>query len=138
MISKTALHALRALAFLAEHPDDFQGASQVADKIGAPPNYLGKLLQLLTQYGIVYSQKGKGGGFYLARNPENISFFDVVEPIDHVSRWEGCFMGNKKCSARTPCAMHHKWVAIRTEYLEMLKASTLADVVAHQVSLEKL
>ena len=133
MISKTALHALKAVAALAERPGEFQGASSIATRIDAPQNYLGKLLQGLIQSGIVSSQKGKGGGFQLARPPEKISLFDVVEPFDHVSRWEGCFMGNSSCSATTPCAMHFKWVTIRDDYLRLLKESTLADIVAHRV-----
>lgn len=133
MISKTALHALKAVAALAERPGEFQGASSIAARIDAPQNYLGKLLQGLIQSGIVSSQKGKGGGFQLARSPQKISLFDVVEPIDHVSRWEGCFMGKASCSATSPCAMHDQWVAIRNGYLKMLKESTVADIVAHRV-----
>ena len=132
MLSRTALHALKAMAELAEQPGLFQGASTVAERIGAPRNYLGKLLQDLIQSGVVISQKGKGGGFQLARAPEKISLFDVVEPVDHVSRWEGCFMGKPSCSPATPCAMHDKWAAIRKDYLAMLKESTLADIVAHR------
>ena len=93
MISKTASHALKALVALGERPDEFQGAASIAARIGAPQNYLGKLLQTLAQSGLVYSQKGKGGGFQLARKLEAITLFDIVEPIDHVSKrvvsWAG-------------------------------------------------
>ncbi|MBX7259636.1 MAG: Rrf2 family transcriptional regulator [Candidatus Hydrogenedentes bacterium] len=134
MISKTALHALKAVAALAERPGEFQGAGHIAEKIGAPQNYLGKLLQGLIQSGVVCSQKGKGGGFQLARTPDTITLFDVVEPVDRVSRWEGCFMGNKACSPDGPCAMHYKWADVRSQYLKMLKESTLADLVSHRIS----
>ena len=130
MISKTATHALNAMTVLAERPGEFQGAASVAKRIGAPQNYLGKLLQGLIQSGVVYSQKGMGGGFRLARAPEAISLFDIVEPVDHVSRWEGCFLGRESCSADNPCALHDKWARIRDAYLTMLKESTLADLVA--------
>lgn len=132
MLSKTALHALKAVAALAERPGEFQGAAHIAEQIGAPQNYLGKLLQGMIQSGVVVSLKGKGGGFQLARPPEAISLYDVVEPVDHVSRWEGCFLGKAACSATQPCAMHFQWVAIRNAYLAMLKDSTLADMVAHR------
>ncbi len=138
MLSKTALHAVKAVATLAERPDEFQGASSIAERIGAPQNYLGKLLQGMIQSGVVCSQKGKGGGFQLARAPEKISIFDVVEPIDRISNWNGCFMGKESCSASTPCALHHQWVAIRIAYLAMLKESTLADIAAHRFLLESL
>lgn len=135
MISKTALHALKATVALAERPGEFQGAAHIAEKIGAPQNYLGKLLQGLVQEGVVFSQKGMGGGFQLARDPEDITLFDVVEPTDHVTRWEGCLMGKDACDATNPCALHHQWAAIRESYLRMLKQSTLADIVAHRTTL---
>lgn len=135
MISKTALHTLKAVVALAERPGEYHGAAHIATQIGAPQNYLGKLLQGLVQTGIVTSQKGKGGGFCLARKPADITFFDVVEPVDHVTRWEGCFMGRASCDAANPCAVHHEWAAIRQAYLTMLKDSTLADVVEHRAAL---
>lgn len=54
MISKTALQAIQALAFLAEQPEGrFEGAATIAEKIGARGNYLGKLLQAMTHEGLV-------------------------------------------------------------------------------------
>lgn len=135
MISKTALHALKALAEMAEHPDELQGAAAIAARIGAPQNYLGKLLQALAQEGILYSQKGMGGGFRLARRPEEITLFDIIEPVDHVSRWQGCFMGRGTCSPDHPCAMHYRWASVRNAYFAMLKESTLADVVERRTVL---
>lgn len=130
MISKTATHALKAMTFLAEQPGEFLGAASVAERIGAPQNYLGKLLHSLLQSGIVYSQRGSGGGFRLARPPEAISLFDIVERVDHISRWEGCCLGGESCSANSPCALHDKWVALRDPYLRTLKETTLADLIA--------
>jgi Rrf2 family transcriptional regulator, iron-sulfur cluster assembly transcription factor len=131
MISKSALHALKALVALGERPGEFQGAASIATRIDAPQNYLGKLLQSLAQSGLVASQKGKGGGFQLARSPEEITLFEIIEPVDHVSRWDGCFMGKETCSPDCSCALHAQWVEIREGYFSMLKESTLADVTAH-------
>jgi Rrf2 family transcriptional regulator, iron-sulfur cluster assembly transcription factor len=135
MISKTALHTLKATIALAEQPGEFQGAGHIAERIGAPKNYLGKLLQGLVEEGVVFSQKGMGGGFQLARQPEDISLYDIVEPVDRVSRWEGCFMGKTSCDAANPCAIHDQWASVRDGYLAMLKEASLADVVAHRVAL---
>jgi len=135
MISKTALHTLKAVVALAERPGEFQGAAHIAEQIGAPQNYLGKLLQGLVQTGIVHSQKGMGGGFCLAKDPAAVTLFDVVDRVDHVTRWEGCFMGNGACDASAPCALHHQWAAVRDAYLKMLKDATLADIVEHRSDL---
>lgn len=130
MLSKTAIHTLRAMTALAKLPAHaFAGAAEVADAIGAPPNYLGKLLKSLAEEGLVQSQKGKGGGFRLAHMPKAITVLDVIEPIDHISRWKGCFLGRSRCSEQSPCAVHVRWAAIRDQYLAFLKHTTLADLV---------
>ena len=138
MISKTGIHAITALAVLAELPEGtYAGAGAVARKIGALANYLGKMLQALAGAGLVVSQKGLGGGFRLAGDPRRISLFDVIEPIDHVSRWGGCFMGGGNCSEDAPCAMHTRWAGVRDGYLHILQETTIADL-AKQGDLAKV
>ena len=133
MLSKTAVHAIRAVVALAELPEGtFCGAGAIAQQVGAPQNYLGKLLQTLAQDGVVWSQRGLGGGFQLARKPEDITLYDVVEPLEHVSRWQGCFLGRATCSAQAPCAMHDRWATVRDAYLNMLKTTTIAEIVQTQ------
>jgi Rrf2 family protein len=131
MLTKTGLHAVRALVALAKLPEGaYAGAARVAQDIGAPQNYLGKLLKALAAEGLVESQKGLGGGFRLARDPRAISLLDVVEPIEHVSRWSGCILGRSECSEVEPCAIHHRWKAVRDAYLKMLERTTIAELLA--------
>ena len=131
MISQTAKHALGALTVLAElHEGQFAGAGEIAGDIDAPRNYLGKLLQTLAGEGLVESQKGKGGGFRLARSPASISLIEVVEPIDRVSRWSDCFLGRRRCSNDSPCAVHDRWAEVRDVYLDFLRETTIADLAA--------
>jgi len=131
MISRTGLHAVNALVLLASLPEgEYSGASAIAKKIGAPPNYLGKLLQGLVRHGLVASQKGLRGGFRLARNPAAISLLDVVEPIDQVTRWSGCFLGRAQCQDDDPCAVHHRWKPVRDAYVDLLEQTSIADLAA--------
>jgi Rrf2 family protein len=131
MLSKTALHAVRAVLALAKLPaDTYAGAGAVAREVGAPQNYLGKLLKALADQGLLKSQKGLGGGFRLARDPDQITLFDIVEPIEHISRWSGCILGRPQCSEINPCAIHERWKAVRDSYLRMLRETTVAELVA--------
>lgn len=131
MISTTAKHALAALTALAELPEgQYAGAAEVAGGIDAPRNYLGKLLKTLADQGLVESQKGKGGGFRLARAPSSLTLLEAVEPIDHVSRWSGCFLGRGRCSDDRPCAVHDHWAEVRDVYLDFLRGTTIADLAA--------
>ncbi len=131
MLSKTGLHAVRAMVALAKLPTGtYAGAARIAQDIGAPPNYLSKLLKTLAEKGLVESQKGLGGGFRLVRDPKHLSLLDVVEPIEHVSRWSGCILGRPECSETDSCAIHDRWKAVRDAYLRMLQRTTLAELVA--------
>lgn len=134
MISKTGIHATLALTLLAQlRPGEYAGAAQIAGEVGAPRNYLGKLLKKLASEGLVESQKGFGGGFRLALSPTKIALYDIVEPIDRVSRWNGCFLGNSRCDGKSPCAVHEQWAEIRERYLRFLKSTTIAQVAEKRV-----
>lgn len=130
MLTKSGIHAVRALIYLAELPEGkYAGAVSIAERIGAPRNYLGKLLQQLSRDGLLQSQKGLGGGFRLARRPEDIALMDIVEPIEQVSRWNGCILGRAQCSDEHPCQIHHLWKGVKQAYLTLLESTTLADLV---------
>ena len=129
MISKTAVHAALALALMSKlKPGEYVGAAMIAREIGAPQNYLGKLLQSLAGTGLLESQKGFGGGFRLARSAKEISLYDVVEPIDKVSRWGHCFLGGGDCNPDAPCAVHDHWKKVRKDYLKFLNDTTIASL----------
>jgi len=113
VISKTGIHATLALTFLAGlDSGEFAGAARIADEVGAPRNYLGKLLKQLAEQGLLDSQKGFGGGFRLAAPAEKITLYDIIEPLDRVSKWKGCFLGRARCSDKSPCAVHDKWSSV--------------------------
>jgi Rrf2 family protein len=133
MIGRTGQHAIRALTCLARLPEgECVGAATVARQIGAPPNYLGKLLQVLTRNGLVESRRGAGGGFRLARGPQSITLLEVMAPLDDVSRWSGCFLEPGPCSVAAHCSIHDRWAGIRDSMLEMLERTTIADLAGRE------
>ena len=130
MLSNTAQYAIRAVLLMAAEPEVNHGAAEVARRIKAPPNYMGKMLKLLADAGVLVSTRGSGGGFHLARPPEEIRLYDVVEPIDKVSRWTKCFLGMGGCQPDHPCPIHPLWMPIREQYLNLLEKRTIADIPA--------
>jgi Rrf2 family protein len=130
MLSKSGIHAIRALVTLAElEPGTFAGTLSIAEKIGAPRNYLGKLLQQLSRQGILESQKGLGGGFRLARDASEITLLEVVQPLDQLERWRMCILGRAKCGEENPCPIHHEWKVVKEGYLHLLSNTKIADLL---------
>jgi len=133
MLTRTGIHAVRALVALAGLPaGEYRGGQAVAAMTGAPANYLGKLLQQLARRGILASQKGVGGGFRLARDPRDIALYEVIEAIEDVGRWSQCMLGNPQCSSDHPCAVHGQWAVVRDAYLDLLRRTRIIDLVDGQ------
>jgi Rrf2 family transcriptional regulator, iron-sulfur cluster assembly transcription factor len=131
MITKTGLHATLALTLLASlKPGEYAGAAQIAKTVGAPANYLGKMLKTLAAQGVLESQKGFGGGFRLAVPASKITLLDILGPIEKVERWGGCFLKRSKCSGNSPCAVHGRWSKIREDYLRFLENTTIEELAA--------
>jgi Rrf2 family protein len=133
MVTTTGRHTLAALTALAGLGEgEYLGAAPLARRVGAPANYLGKVLRSLCRSGLLESRKGAAGGFRLARDPRRLSLYDVLEPLERVSRWGGCFLGHDKCSDTEPCALHSRWKAVRKAYLDFLRRTTIADMAARE------
>jgi Rrf2 family protein len=73
-------------------------AGELAGKLRASENHLSKVLQRLSKSGLVASLRGPGGGFSLARRPEEISFLDIYEAIEGKSRESDCPLSRPECS----------------------------------------
>ena len=129
MLTQTADYALRALVYLAHDPDDgYHQTRDLAKALNVPSNYLGKILQLLGHARIVESQRGMNGGFRIARLPEQVRLFDVINAIDAVPTNPRCPMltGARQIEL---CALHRRFAAMTAEYVRFLKGTTLADVL---------
>ena len=86
------------------------------------------MLQLLTPSGIVGSKKGKNGGFFLAKQPEDIRLIEIVEAIDGLDVFNSCVLGFPGCSKEEPCPVHNKWGKLRDEAYKMLSEETLEEL----------
>ncbi|HOX24129.1 MAG TPA: Rrf2 family transcriptional regulator [Candidatus Krumholzibacteria bacterium] len=90
MISQTAEYALRAVTWLAGHPDRPLGTPQISMAARVPSGYLAKVMQMLARADLVVSAPGRNGGFRLTRDPATISVLDVINAVDPIGRIRSC------------------------------------------------
>jgi Rrf2 family protein len=91
MISKKAKYGLKAMMRLAREYG--RGPVLIADlaaEEGIPKKFLEFILLELKQKGMLQSKKGKGGGYLLARHPEEISAGGVLRALDGSLTPVGC------------------------------------------------
>lgn len=93
MTSQTAEYALRAVVWLASHPDRVLSTKKISTATKVPAGYQSKVLQALARGRLVVSNLGRGGGFLLARSPKRISVLDVINSVDGIQRIRYCPLG---------------------------------------------
>lgn len=131
MLSGTAEYALRAVVQIARTSGGQPiTASELAESVGVPRYYLGKVLHELVRAGVLHSTRGKLGGFRLALAPKDLSLVQIVSLFDGISAQRRCLLGRPECSERNPCPMHHRWKEVAEQISRFFSETTLADVLA--------
>lgn len=129
IFSKTCELGLQAVLFLSIKKEKrIFTAAEVSKELKVPKEYVSKVMQILTESGIIGSKKGKNGGFYLAKSPSNIKLIDIVEAIDGLEIFNNCVLGFPGCSNENPCPVHDKWGKLRDEAYKMLSSETLEQL----------
>lgn len=129
LFSKKCELGIQAVLFLSIKKNKLIfNATDVSNELKVPKEFVSKVLQILTDSGIVGSKKGKNGGFYLAKRPSDIRLIDIVRAIDGTEAFETCVLGFPGCSFKEPCPVHDKWGPIRENALKMLEEQTLEQL----------
>ena len=129
IFSKKCELALQAVLFLSVKKQNvIVSAIEVSKELKVPKEFVSKVLQILTDSGIVGSKKGKNGGFYLAKRPSNVKLIDIVEAIDGLEIFNTCVLGFPGCSISEPCPVHDKWGKLREDAYKMLSEETLEQL----------
>ena len=129
LFSQTAEYALRAITFLAENSPASVTTEQIADATIVPPAYLSKVLQSLRRAGIVTSRRGIGGGVSLAKDPSDVTIYEIIDAVDPIQRIKECPIGLAAHGAKL-CPMHMRLDAALALVEDAFRSSTLAEVLA--------
>jgi Rrf2 family protein len=128
MFSKACEYAIRAMIFIAKKSEEGSttGIIEIAKSINAPQHFIAKILQELRRQGLVQSNKGPNGGFFIDDPNGKITLTDVVRAIDGDQIFTGCVLGLEKCNAKKPCPLHDEFMLIRQNLYETLQSYSVA------------
>lgn len=142
-LSKKGEYALRALIELglaAEVKRDLVQVSELAEKEHMPVKFLEQIMQTLKGAGFVKSQRGKFGGYSLAKPAREITIGEIVRLIDGPLAPIGCVSQTayEKCSCpdETHCGLRMLMLDVRNAIAGILDRYSIADVV--EVTIRKL
>lgn len=137
MLSQKTRYALRALLLLAKYEKAGKGPILISDLVergNFPQKFLEAILLELKNNGILRSKKGKGGGYSLAKKPEEIQVGAIIRILEGPLALLPCVSQTayKKCDEcrdEEACGIRVLFKGVRDATSEILDNTSLAKVL---------
>ncbi len=100
-ISREADYALRSVLEVCRHGRTSTAA--IAETQSIPPSILGRVIASLARAGILGTQRGAGGGVWLAAEPESFTVCNVIEAIQGPLSLNACTPNGESCAEAGRC-----------------------------------
>lgn len=134
MLSKKTKYGIKALTYLAkqENKTPVQIAT-ISKSENISLKFLESILLTLRKNGLLASKKGKGGGYYLLKEPNEIQMTTIMRILEGPIAMVPCVSLNfyekcEDCPEEETCAVNKLMIQVRDSSLKIFKNTTLADL----------
>ncbi len=134
MLSKKTKYGIKALTFLAkqESKTPVQIAT-ISKNENISLKFLESILLTLRKNGLLGSKKGKGGGYYLLKEPNEIQMTSIMRILEGPIAMVPCVSLNfyekcDDCPDEKTCAVNKLMIQVRDSSLQIFRNTTLADL----------
>src|SRR3954454_15276342 len=132
-VSAKADYAVRAALELAAAEDGPLKGERIAEAQGIPLKFLENILIELRHDGLVRSQRGPDGGYWLAKPPEEIAVADVIRAVEGPLASVRGESPEDLDYAGAAERLQSVWIALRSNLRAVLETVTLADIVGDKL-----
>ena len=129
-VSAKVDYALRACAELAAAGDGPLKGDRIAQAQQIPLKFLENILLDLKHAGLVQSQRGAEGGYWLSLSAEEISLAEVIRAVEGPIANVRGLRPEQVEYAGTAAPLRDVWIAVRANLRAVLEVVTLADLAA--------
>jgi Rrf2 family protein len=135
MLSKKTKYGLKALTFIARQEDrEPVQIAVIAESENISKKYLESILLTLKKNGVLGSKKGKGGGYYLLKNPEDVAMSGVMRVLEGPIAMIPCVSLNfyekcDDCPDENACSVHRLMIEVRDNTLKIFNNTKLSDLI---------
>ncbi len=138
-LSTKARYAVRALVELAlQYGAGPVKLKDIADKQNISLKYLEQVMTPLRVRSYVKTQKGSRGGYTLARSPEQVNVFEIVQCVEGSLALVDCLDSPEVCDRVKLCATREVWMTMKEAIFNELSKISLADLAEKQRILNKM
>ncbi len=136
-LSTKGRYGLRAMVDLAQRFGEGPVlVRSIAERQEISSKYLHALLAALKSAKLVRSVRGSGGGYALARAPEEIHLNEVLEALEGPFSIVDCVLDASVCDRSPRCAVRDVWYDLSSTIENLLADISLAKLLKRQVAKE--
>ena len=134
MLSKKTKYGIKALTFLGRQENRTPVAiATISKSENISLKFLESILLTLRKNGILGSKKGKGGGYYLLKEPSEIPMTSIMRILEGPIAMVPCVSLNfyekcDDCPDEKACAVHRLMIKVRDNTLDIFRKTSLADL----------
>ena len=128
MISQTVEYSLRAAVALARCEGRPCTAQRISETTEVPGPYLAKVMQGLVRAGLVHSRRGLHGGFVLAKSPQELTIWNIIEAVEPFQRIRKCPL-RIGAHSRELCPLHQRLDDAMETVETSFRNTTLAELL---------
>ena len=138
LVSTKGRYALRIMIDLAQHNDgEYVVLMDIAKRQNISEKYLEGIVSSLSRLGLLQAQRGRGGGYRLARTPEEYSIGEIIRSSEgHVAPVSCLKSEEVDCPNADECITLPMWRELDRRIDRFLDSVTLADLLAGTVPVE--
>ena len=131
LISTKGRYALRVMIDLAEHQaDGFIPLKVIAQRQEISEKYLENIIKLLVKAKLLTGVRGKGGGYQLAKAPEQYTVGSILRLTEESLAPVACLEETAEaCSRSQQCRTLALWQGLDKVIQDYLESVTLADLI---------
>lgn len=121
-------YGMRVMMRLAGEPAVLFTIEDISSELGVSRNHLTKIIQNLAKGDYIHTQRGKGGGFRLAKDPAQLTLGEIVRWLEPDTAIVECFRKDGGCCSLAPQCRFKKQLRMANDaFLEKLDQVTLKD-----------
>ncbi len=130
LLPKTSTYALRAVLYLTStgREQQYIPIRKISDDLNISFHFLTKIIQILSQHGLMTSYRGPAGGVALAKPASEISLIEIITALEGADFFEGCILALPNCGDGAPCPLHEYWGKIRDQLKDMFEKTRLDEL----------
>lgn len=130
-LSTKGIYAIEAIVDLAVYSEDgVESIKNIAQRRNVSEKYLEQIIGAMRRAGLIQSTRGANGGYRLAKNPSEITVFQIIQAVETNLYPIECLESLSLCERHSQeCAIYPMWKTLWSHIEQICRDTTVANLV---------